>query len=41
MWIAHNGEKNVTPPTGLPATTDDSTTGQVTQTFLNGSLFKW
>ena len=40
MWIAHNGEKNVTPPTGLPATTDDSTTGQVTQTFLNGSLFK-
>ena len=40
MWIAHNGEKNVSVPVGLPATTDDSTTGVVTQTFLNGSLFK-
>ena len=40
MWIAHNGEKNVSVPVGLPATTDDSTSGVVTQTFLNGSLFK-
>jgi len=40
MWIAEMGKNNVTPPTGLPATTDDSTTGQITKQYLGGSLFK-
>ena len=40
MWVATMGEPNITPPTSLPATTDDSQVGQCTQSYLGGSLFK-
>ena len=40
MWVATMGQKNVTPPVGLPATTDDSQFGVVTKQYIGGSLFK-
>ena len=40
VWTAVMGEPNITPPTSLPATTDDSEVGQCTQAYLGGSLFK-
>ena len=40
MWVATMGEKNVTPPVGLPATSDQSQFGVVTKQYIGGSLFK-
>ena len=40
MWAATMGQPNITPPTSLPATSDDSQVGQCTQAYLSGSLFK-
>ena len=40
MWVATMGQKSVTPPTGLPATTSDSQFGVVTKQYIGGSLFK-
>ena len=40
MWVATMGEKNVTLPVGLPATSDQSQLGVVTKQYIGGSLFK-
>ena len=39
VWTAIMGKNNITPPTSLPATTDDSQVGQCTQAYMGGSLF--
>ena len=40
MWVATMGQKSVTPPVGLPATSDQSQFGVVTKQYIGGSLFK-
>ena len=40
MYVATMGEKNLTPPVGLPATSDQSQFGVVTKQYIGGSLFK-
>ena len=40
MWVATMGQKSVTPPSGLPASTSDSQFGVVTKQYIGGSLFK-